>query len=196
MMKFEMPFGATPLDLDEIEGLIPEHITTQSQLNEWESENILMAEQRTQRRLPKSNTLLSLPYLQSLHTWMFNKTWRWAGDLRRSNKNIGTDWISIAVETQQLMDDVAFQLENQAYSVDEIAARFHHRLVAIHLFSNGNGRHARLSTDILLRVNGQERFSWGRRNLSDSNDTRRVYIDALRLADKHDYSALIDFIRS
>ncbi len=127
---------------------------------------------------------------------MFGKTWRWAGTLRRSDKNIGVDWLMIAVETQQLLDDVAYQLENKVYAQDEITARLHHRLVAIHLFPNGNGRHARLVADVLLMIHQEKRFSWGMHRCSDLDSTRKTYIMALREADKHNYQPLLEFVRS
>lgn len=195
-MTFDIPYGATPLDPDEADGLIPAHITLQKQLNEWEAANILEAEQRLQRRLPTATQLLTSKYLLSLHRWMFANTWRWAGELRRSNKNIGVEWSLIYNQLEQLLGDVNFQLTHETYALDEIAARFHHRLVAIHLFSNGNGRHARLSADILLQAQDAKRFSWGRENLSTANENRMQYIQALRAADKQDYTALLAFVRS
>jgi Fic-DOC domain mobile mystery protein B len=196
MMKFEIPVGATPIDPNEAAGLIPLHITTQEQLNEWEEANILEADMRLKRRKPKLEQLLTLTYLQQLHQLMFANTWQWAGKLRQSNKNIGVDWPIIATNIQQLVDDVTFQLNNDSYPIDETATRFHHRLVAIHLFSNGNGRHARLATDLLLLLHQQKRFSWGIKTYQNINDARTDYIHALRLADQHDYVELIKFVRS
>lgn len=192
----EYPVGATPLDLNETQDLIPQHISNQQQLNEWELANILEAEEKIWRKPPSVETLLTLNYLQTLHKDMFAKTWKWAGKLRKSNKNIGVEWSYVQTNTKLLLDDIVYQLSNNTYSIDEIAARFHHRLVAIHLFPNGNGRHSRLTTDILLQVLGKEKFSWGDSNLSNMNDTRNSYIQALRNADGQDYSALLQFVRS
>ena len=127
---------------------------------------------------------------------MFQKTWKWAGEFRRSNKNIDCFWENVPSELKKLFDDAQFQLENKSYSVDEIAARFHHRLVFIHPFPKGNGRHARLMTDILLYQQGEKRFTWGRKNLTANNQVRKTYIHALRQADKGDYSALFQFVRT
>ena len=87
-------------------------------------------------------------------------------------------------------------LDGSGAGPDEIATRFHHRLVWIHPFPNGNGRHARLATDLLLVTLGRPRFSWGRVNLVDAGETRRAYIAALRAADGHDIAPLLDFVRS
>ena len=76
-------------------------------------------------------------------------------------------------------------------------ARFHHRLVSIHLFSNGNGRHARMMADILLVSQGKQRFSWGRSgDLVKASVARQHYIQALRAADKMDYILLMNFVRA
>lgn len=80
--------------------------------------------------------------------------------------------------------------------IDEIAYRFHHRLVAIHLFPNGNGRHSRLMTDFLLVQAGRARFTWGDKNLASNNPMRDQYLNALRKADNHDYTELAAFVRS
>jgi Fic-DOC domain mobile mystery protein B len=191
----EYPIGATPLDPDESQGLIPEHISTQQQLNEWELMNILEAQEKALRTIPPHTDLLNLHYLQHLHKQMFSRTWQWAGTLRKSNKNIGIDWPQIAINIRVLLDDVQYQITNNTYSHDEIAARFHHRLVAIHLFPNGNGRHARLIADVLLQSLGKEKFSWGNADLANVTDVRKNYIQALRDADQHDYKALLQFVR-
>ncbi len=192
-MRFTYAPGATPLDPDEAAELIPSHITTQGELNEWEQNNILSAE----AWLSEGNRdLLNEKNLLLLHKKMFDTTWKWAGKFRKSNKNIGVDKFSIGVELKKLFDDARYQTESATYDLDEIAVRFHHRLVSIHLFPNGNGRHARMATDHFLYVNNAPHFSWGRVNLIHESDTRKQYIDALRKADRMDYSELLSFARS
>lgn len=209
-MKLIYPPGATPLDPDEIADLIPEHITTQGELNEWEQANILKAEMwlsglnvsHPKGNVANHNTstniheILTTPFIQQVHKKMFDKTWRWAGKFRKSNKNIGIDWVSIPTALYQLLEDIKYQTTNRTYEIDEIAARLHHRLVAIQPFPNGNGRHARLVTDFSLIKNNAPRFSWGRTSLSASSDVRKKYIQALQAADKHNYTFLLDFIRA
>ena len=122
--------------------------------------------------------------------------WKWAGLFRSSAKNIGVDPQMITTELKKLLDDVAYHVVNSTFPMDEIAYRFHHRLVWIHPFPNGNGRHARLMTDLLLVQAGRSRFTWGKQKLENDGATRKQYINALRNADKHDYSALAEFVRS
>lgn len=192
-MKFNYPDGATPLELEEIFDLIPTHITTQDQLNVWEQHNIILGEQWAK----KKKNIVSVEFIQQLHTHMFNKTWKWAGKLRRSGKNIGVDWHMIPIELKNLCDDVNYQLENNSFSDDEIAVRLHHRLVWIHPFPNGNGRHARLMADLFVMQKGLSRFSWGaNQDLYKITPIRKQYIEALRQADRGDYSKLMKFARS
>ncbi len=194
-MRFEYPEGATPLDLDEAQGLLLPHISTRGELDRWEQENISEAEDAVFRRRQKD--VLTEKYARTLHKRMFGNVWRWAGTFRRSQKNIGIEWMQIPVALHQLFAEVTAWLECESFPPDEIAARFHHRLVAIHAFSNGNGRHARLMADILLvHLLGQKRFSWGQENLTNAGDCRRHYIEALRAADRHDYEPLLAFVRS
>lgn len=189
--------GDTPLDPDEAEGLIPEHITTQGQLNEWEQANIHEGEQWAFNPRGRNRPeLLSLDFMQLLHKRMLDRTWRWAGTFRKSEKNIGVAPEQIAVRLRELCLDVQAQIEHKTWPPDEIAARFHHRLVAIHPFANGNGRHARIMTDLLLVRLGRERFAWGAGNLVAEGQLRQRYLDALRSADGRDYADLFAFVRS
>ena len=127
---------------------------------------------------------------------MFGQVWRWAGVYRKTGKNIGIDAYQMSAALKDLCDDVDTWIEFESYPIDEIAVRFHHRLVFIHLFPNGNGRHARLATDILLNKQlGTAVFNWGRGKIDKQGDFRSSYIAALRKADAGDYSALLAFVR-
>jgi Fic-DOC domain mobile mystery protein B len=197
-MHFQYPFGATPLDPSESEGLLPKHIVTLAELNEWEQANILAAELWLGKHSPDFVEISTFDFVQKLHRQMFGQTWKWAGQFRRTNKNIGIDWPAITESLKRLLDDVKYQVEQHVYPVDEMAARFHHRLVAIHLFPNGNGRHARLITDIFLLSLKQTRFSWGQKSIRDLYEptvVRKKYIDALKAADQNDYQLLFKFVR-
>lgn len=185
--------AATPLSPEEREGLIPSYITLRGELNAAEQDNILEAEAWA---FARRRDILSEPALNGLHKRMFGRVWRWAGTYRRSDKNVGVDWRVIPVELRQLLDDCRFWIENGSYEPDEIAARFHHRLVYIHPYPNGNGRHGRVATQLLLRAMDRPRFSWGQENLVDVGETRSRYVAALRAADGHDMAPLLAFVRS
>lgn len=195
ILKFEYATGATPLDPDEIVGLIPYHIATQHELNEWEASNILKAEDWI-TKIAKNKNLFTLEFLKQLHEKMFNETWMWAGKFRTTERNIGVSPFKISINLKNLLDDLHHQIKLNSFQIDEIAYRFHHRLVATHPFPNGNGRHARLMTDLLLLHFDLPRFSWGNKQLGDESPVRRQYIDALRSADKLDYKPLAFFVRS
>lgn len=186
--------GVTRLALDEAEGLIPSHIATREQLDEWEAVNILAAERWLAGR--RKRDVLDDGFLRSLHKQMFGRTWRWAGRYGGTEKNIGVAPEQIAVELRKLVEDTKAQLTHPDAPLDAIAARFHHRLVSIHPFANGNGRHARRATDLLLEANGAEPFSWGRSDLTHEGEARERYIDALRAADARDEAPLLAFVRS
>lgn len=185
--------GATPLDADELASLIPKHFTTQSELNEWEQLNIEQGEAWARRQ---RKDILSEAFVRQLHQKMFGETWSWAGNFRKSNKNIGVDWQQISVKLRNLLNDTQYQIEHATYPADEIAARFHHRLVLIHPFPNGNGRHARMMADLLVQKLGQPRFTWGSKSITAENETRPRYITALRAADGGDIKPLLAFVRS
>lgn len=193
MNIFEYPDGATPLDPDEIDGLKRRHITTREELNRWEQENIQDAIAWLQSR--RKSDILREDFICRLHEKMFGKVWKWAGSFRRTDKNIGVQWTMVPVELKQLLDDTSYWIVNKTYPPGEIACRFHHKLVWIHLFPNGNGRHARMMADLLLEeVFKAAPFTWGGGNLADAGETRRLYIQALQAADQHDYSPLKRFL--
>lgn len=196
MKQESLPRGATPLDPDEMEDLKIKTITTRGELNRWEQYNIGVAMDWLDSRRNKSE-ILNEDFVKKLHKKMLNKVWSWAGSFRKSNKNIGVDKFEIGIELKILLDDTKYWIDNTTYRSDEIAVRFHHRLVVIHCFPNGNGRHSRLMTDLLLTdVLEKEPFTWGNGNLSVEGDVRDTYIKALHSADKNDYNPLLEFVRS
>lgn len=189
------PAGSTPLDDDELADLIPTHLTTRAQLNAWEQANINDAINWLHRRRTKPS-MLDVDSLMMLHRRMFGSTWRWAGELRTTAKNIGVPAHTITEHLGNLVADAGYWVEHLTYPADEIAVRFHHRLVSIHLFPNGNGRHARLATDVLLESIGAPRFSWGAANAVEGDHPRSQYLSALREADCGELAALMAFVRS
>jgi len=184
----EEPDGATPVGPEEVDDLLPAHIQTRAELNLWEQQNILEAAQWVERTRTQA---LHEPAIRGLHRRMFGDTWVWAGTYRRSNKNIGVDWPTIAVEVRNLTADGQCWLQNEAFSTDEAILRLHHRLVQIHPFPNGNGRHARLWADMLLRQHGRPRFAWRSSDLDQAGAARQAYIAGLQAADGGDYGPLI-----
>jgi Fic-DOC domain mobile mystery protein B len=189
----EEPDGATPLDPDELGGLKFRHVTTRRELNELEQANVESGLIWLGRR--RSTDILSQAFLCELHRRLFGDVWTWAGAFRRTEKTIGVDPLEIGVELRVLLDDARFWAAHAVYPPLEAAARFHHRLVRIHCFANGNGRHARIAADAYLR----EYFShppidWAAgRDLSKINERRDAYIAALRAADAGDYDPLLRF---
>jgi Fic-DOC domain mobile mystery protein B len=190
---FDADDHATPLPPEERNGLIPTHITLRSELNELEQQNISEADRWA---FSRRHNVLSEPFLRGLHRRMFNRVWRWAGKYRTSERNLGIAPYRIEPELQQIIDDARYWVEHHSYPPDELAVRFHHRLVAVHPFPNGNGRWSRLAADLLIVQQGGSRFTWGRANLQGAGDVRKRYIDALHAADKHDLGPLITFARS
>ncbi|CAH0498405.1 mobile mystery protein B [Novosphingobium sp. CECT 9465] len=172
--------AATPLTAEEREGLIPAYITLRHELNEAEQIGI---EEADRWAFGRKRDVLDERFLKSLHKRMFGQVWRWAGQYRTTGRNIGVDAYRIGMDLHQLLDDVRYWIDHATYPADEIAVRFHHRLVAIHPFPNGNGRHARLAADLLAVQLTLPRFTWGRANLVEAKETRRAYVAALRAAD-------------
>lgn len=190
---FEEPDDATPLKEEERRALIPAHVAYRRELNEAEQENLARAQDWA---LNRPRDPVSEKFIKDLHGHMLGDVWRWAGGFRTSEQNLGIPFYQIPVALRQLLDDTKAWIEYKTYQPDEIGVRFHHRLVQIHAFPNGNGRHARLMADLLVMRLGAERFSWGRANLQDPRAMRKRYITALQAADSHDIGPLLAFARS
>ena len=185
--------AATPLEPEERRQLIPTYIMTRAQLNEAEQIGITAADEWAFKR---KRDVLNEKDLLALHKRMFGKVWKWAGAFRTTERNIGVSPYLIATQLRMLLDDVRFWIDNKTYEADEIAVRFHHKLVWIHPFPNGNGRHARMAADLLAVSLGRPRFTWGSASLVEAADTRAQYVAALRAADAHDIAPLLAFARS
>jgi Fic-DOC domain mobile mystery protein B len=196
MSLFAFNEGNTTLTPDEEADLIP-NLATRDELNEWERQNILEADgwalkSRNAGRLG----FLAEAYLRELHRRMFDQTWKWAGHYRLTEKNIGIPFSQIQDSLGALLGDVRYWIDNGTFAPDEIATRFHHRLVFIHPFANGNGRHARLMSDVLAMRQGRPVFTWGGAALVPVCELRSRYIEALRAADENDIEPLLGFARS
>lgn len=198
-MELQYQEGQTPLDEDEKDGLRLPSVTTRGDLDEVEQRNIEEAIRWTaeRRRRFTVGEVLTENFVQGLHQRMLGGVWEWAGTFRKSNKNIGVDKYQIPTELRTLLDDCKFWIENKTYGEDEIAVRFKHRIVSIHCFVNGNGRHSRLMADIVIeQVFGREVFTWGSTSLIQSGEFRSTYLQALRAADNGNYAPLLKFARS
>ncbi|MBC7606164.1 MAG: mobile mystery protein B [Burkholderiales bacterium] len=195
-LEFVYQEGQTPLSEEEKEGLLIKTITTHGELDEYEQLNIEKAIQWIMRQKLKKETILTEEFIKALHKRMLGEVWSWAGEFRRSEKNIGVSWIKIGMELKVLLDDTLYWINNETYHPDEIAIRFKHRIVNIHCFANGNGRHSRIMADIIIEsVFGYPVFSWNHSNMVKADETRKSYITAIRGGDKGDIKPLMAFAR-
>jgi len=186
-----------PLDEDEKMGLLIPTVATRAELDEFEQQNIEKAIQWTMEKSFRPGIIFTEDFVRNVHRRMYNDVWAWAGEFRKTNKNLGIDYWQISIELKKLLDDARYWHENKSYQPEEIAVRFKHRIVSIHCFPNGNGRHSRLMADIIIeKIYKQSVFSWGTAKLSSDGDIRSDYLKAVKAADYNNYSLLLDFARS
>ena len=196
-LKFKYKKGQTPLDQQEKEGLKIKSITTQGELDEFEQLNIEKAVEWTIRTNLKPDKILTEKFITDLHKRMYGEVWKWAGKFRKSEKNIGITWPQIGIELKNLLDDTKYWIENKTYPPDEIAIRFKHRIVSIHCFPNGNGRHSRMMADIIMEsIFNEKVFSWHQSNMIKADKTRKEYINTLKKADDGNIKPLIEFAKN
>ncbi|HUH75311.1 MAG TPA: mobile mystery protein B [Chitinophagales bacterium] len=198
-LEFDCLFGQTALEEEEKDGLKISTISNKGELDEFEQKNIEQAIQWTIGRKIKLNLLMSDTFVKSLHKRMYNGVWKWAGEFRKSEKNIGVESWRIPTELRVLIDDTKYWIANNTFPEDEIAIRFKHRIVTIHCFPNGNGRHSRLMGDLIAeKIFQRNVFTWGqsKSSLTNASNARVEYLKALKKADKGDFLDLITFARS
>ena len=193
-LNLEYTDGQTPLDEDEKEGLKIKAITTQKELDEFEQLNIEKAIEWTIHANLNLEKILSEKFIKNLHKKMYGDVWKWAGEFRKSDKNIGIKWTQIGIELKNLIDGAKYWIENKTYSPEEISIRFKHKIVAIRCFPNGNGRHSRMLADIIMEsIFGEKIFTWHQSNMVKADETRKLYISTLKEADNGNIKPLIEF---
>lgn len=193
------PTGATPIEEEDLKGLIPDFVATRADLNRVEFDNISKALTWgiQQARVLGPDGLLEYGFLMKLHRQMFGDVWRWAGTNRRRINNIGSLPEVIVSEAHAALEDMKYWHTNGVFESDERAARLHCRLVTIHPFPNGNGRCTRLIADMYLVTIDEPMFTWGSRSIDVDGDARKRYIDALvKARNEDDYGDLLAFARS
>jgi Fic-DOC domain mobile mystery protein B len=196
-LELEYIKGQTPIDDDEMADLKIKTISTRGELDEFEQVNIQKAIGWSLKTTFPVEKILTIAFIKDVHSRMFSEVWKWAGSFRKTNKNIGVDKFQIEQELHKLIDDCRFWIDNREFSKDETAIRFKHRLVSIHPFPNGNGRHSRLCADILISKGlGEPIFSWGGKSISESGESRGKYLDTIYKADEGSIKPLIAFARS
>jgi Fic-DOC domain mobile mystery protein B len=197
-LDFKLVNGQTPLDEEEIEGLLVSSITTRAELDEFEQLNIQQAIQWMLGRKFKKEKILSESFIRQIHRKMYGDVWNWAGEFRKSNKNLGVDHFQISTALKALIDDCGFWIDHKTYPPDEIAVRFKHRIVYIHCFPNGNGRHSRMMGDLIIEhIFSRDLFSWGSKSdLIKEGQARQKYITAIKAADNNNLTPLLEFSRS
>lgn len=196
-LDFELVDGQTPLDEEEKEGLLISTITTRGELDEFEQLNIEKAIRWTLTRKFKMDDILTEDFIKLVHKKMYGDVWACAGEFRKTNKNLGVDKHQVAIELRKLLGDCNYWIDQGTYPPDEIAVRFKHRIVSIHCFSNGNGRHSRMMGDLIIeKIFGKPVFTWGANaDLTNTSDTRKEYLTAVKTADKNDIRPLLEFAR-
>ena len=195
-LEIKYVVGQTKLSEEELEGLKIPSISTRGELDEFEQLNIEKAIEWTLSLKIEPEQLFTEKFILNVHKKMYCDVWKWAGSFRKSEKNIGIKSYSIGVELKKLLDDAMYWFENKTYSNEEIAIRFKHRIVSIHCFPNGNGRHSRLIADLIMtKLFNKPYFTWGHSNLVKANEVREKYINALQEADNQNFAPLIAFAK-
>ena len=181
--------GKTPLT--DFGGLLVD-VHTRDELNALEFLNVNKAHEKYLLRRPSEKKApFTYVWFLKVHCEMYGDVWAWAGAIRKSNKNIGIDKSQVRETLKSLEKDYHVWVGSKM-DPNEVAARLHHRLVLIHPFENGNGRWARLITNIYLRQKDLPLILWPEKEFLEQGNVRKQYLDALRKADEHDLKPLID----
>lgn len=196
-LKLEPKKGDTVLAPEELDMLIPQHVTNRTQLDEVEQANFEegLLWLKTQKNIT-AEKLFSKDFQDKLHVEMFGQVWEWAGQTRTRETNIGVMPYQIEIDRKQLNDDAIHWCETEVMTPKQLAIRFHHQLVQIHCYPNGNGRHGRIMADLIVeKLYELNKLEWITKDLIHESEARGVYIDAMKLADNHDYKPLFSLIK-
>ncbi|HCT84913.1 MAG: mobile mystery protein B [Candidatus Margulisiibacteriota bacterium] len=188
ILKGNSPYGATPID--DYSGLKLKHINTIKELYEAEFLNITSSTSKYLLKPPSNKSFMDRIYLFKIHKTMFSQVWDWAGKKRISNKSVGIDKFQIDIEIVKLIQDFEFW-ESSNMDTIEVSSRIHHKLVYIHPFENGNGRWARLVTNIYLKQKLNRIVYWPEQELYINNVFRKRYIHSLQSADHGNFADLV-----
>jgi len=191
--------GATPGD--DASGLIQRQLTDRAARNAAELDTISRAYNKhiyRARRKRAGAVWLTDQYIRAVHCDMFGEIWEWAGKYRTGPVNIGFDFHLIPEQIKLLCGDFSYwNSEKSSMAQLEIAARLQNRLTRIHPFTNGAGRHARLITDIYFYSVRLPLPKWPQiQLLSEGDQIRSRYIEAMKTADQEDYRELIAFMKA
>jgi len=106
---------------------------------------------------------------------MFNQTWKWAGEARRSDKKLGVRWYEIPVHLNQMLATFASRSSTTLTHPPRSPLATITDSLPFMYFRMGNGRHARLMADLLLMQLEGRRFEWGRESLTACERTSRTF---------------------
>lgn len=197
-MIIDEPEGSTPLDPDDMEGLKYAHVTTREQLNELEQANILAGQMWASHRTDLTvDSIFSTDFVLDLHQNLFGDVWKWAGSTRTRELSIGCDPLQVRVNLGNFLEDAKLWIQYGHYSNLELCARIQHKLVEIHPFPNGNGRHSRIFTDVVrIFLLEEPPLKWAKGDLANVSDERRAYISCLKEADKGNFAPFVEYLES
>jgi Fic-DOC domain mobile mystery protein B len=188
-----LKYGETPLD--DVSGLIPA-ITTRRELDEHEARNILKVVVKYLTS-PPSKRLARFDYawFLKLHQQMFGDVWRWAGQLRTTDLNVGSSAYQVPEDLAKLVGDLAYWQANWP-DVLEQSVYLHVRAVKIHPFLNGNGRWSRMLQNVWLMRQGHGLCEWPESLNQIESPARNEYIQCIKRAvNEHDYGLMTELCR-
>lgn len=192
-----MPEGATAGD--DLSGLLLLNLTTKGDLDAAELQAVSRAYDKyifRARRKKPGTSWLTEAFIRETHRTLLGDIWEWAGKYRTSTTNIGIHWPLVPEQVKCLCEDFSFwDSRESSMPVLEVAARLQNRLTRIHPFKNGNGRHARLMSDIFFYSRRHPLPRWPQLQLMSQGEAlRQRYIASMRKADEEDYGELMKFM--
>ena len=193
---FGMVSGETPIDPSKLKKS-HKWIKNRAQLAEVEAKAVGLVHAKYLHGKPdRRRAPFTFKWMMNVNKEMFGKIWVWAGVRRKIElAGVGSKPYNIEVEVNELLGDMVVWTDTGMPLIEQ-ATRLHHRAVFIHPFENGNGRWARLLSNILLKQNDGAIVSWPDDNLVGcSSAIREEYISCLKAADQGDVEPLLGLHR-
>jgi cell filamentation protein len=170
-------------------------LTDKNLINEYEAKGIAAAELFVFEL--DSETEISTQLLLEIHKIAFSELYNWAGTWRTTTVTVGQltppDPSKVLQLMYQFIDNLNFKIRNAETVQDHIEylTFAHYEFIRIHPFNNGNGRTGRILMNIVALKFGYKPLELYYRE----GDSRKTYIDAMKLADNGNFEPLTTLIR-
>ena len=164
-------------------------------INEYEAKGIAFAEFYVFQL--DTDIRVTVQLILEIHNIAFSELYDWAGKWRTNKVVVGhliaPEPSQVVQLMYQFLDNLNFKIDNSKELLDQLDCLTfaHYEFIRIHPFNNGNGRTGRILMNLIALKFGYKPLYLYKRE----GESRKVYISAMRAADKGNFADLSGLIR-